>query len=220
MIKAVLFDFDETLQDRTEAFNKYASCFLDEFRPELTQEQKQVCINDMVETGNGGYVVRDEWYSLLIEKWGWQNAPKPEILSDHYDRRLGDFDTIFPDSPKVLKELKNKGYLVGVITNGPSYLQNHKLDVSNLRQYFDVAVVGGDVGYGKPDVRIFNYAADKLGLQTSECLYVGDHPVNDIEGALNAGMSAIRMNWGWFEGKRLDQGVPVIDSIIDVLKYV
>lgn len=220
MIKAVLFDFDETLQDRTEAFNNYASCFLDEFRPNLTQEEKQACINDMVETGNGGYVIRDEWYSLIVKKWNWQDAPKIEILSDHYDRRLGDFDAIFPDSPKVLKELKNKGYLVGVITNGPSYLQNHKLDVSNLRQYLDIAVVAGDVGYGKPDVRIFNYTAEELGVETSECLYVGDHPVNDIEGALNAGMSAIRMNWGWFEGQRLDQGVPVIDSIIDVLKYV
>ena len=49
---------------------------------------------------------------------------------------------------------------------------------------------------------------------------MGDHPINDIQGALDAGMKAIRMNWGWFKGRDLREDVPVIDDIIDVLKYV
>ena len=53
-----------------------------------------------------------------------------------------------------------------------------------------------------------------------ECVYVGDHPINDIQGALDSGMSAIRMNWGWFKDKELRADVPVIDDIIDVLRYV
>ena len=49
---------------------------------------------------------------------------------------------------------------------------------------------------------------------------MGDHPINDIKGALDAGMKAIRMNYGWFKDKDLRPDVPVIDKIIDVLKYV
>ena len=81
-------------------------------------------------------------------------------------------------------------------------------------------MVSGDVGVHKPDPALFRYTADKLNLPTSECTYVGDLPINDIKGALDAGMHAIRMNWGWFKDRDLRKNVPVITDIIDVLKYV
>ena len=48
----------------------------------------------------------------------------------------------------------------------------------------------------------------------------GDHPVNDIEGALGAGMKAVRMNWGWFKDKNLRPDVPVVNKLYDVINYV
>lgn len=142
------------------------------------------------------------------------------MLAQHYDNTFGDHNAVFADSYVLLKTLKEKGYIVGVITNGPSYLQNHKMDESGLRPYCDIVTVSGDVGIHKPDPRLFIYVADKLGLKPEECTYVGDHPINDIKGALDAGMKAIRMNYGWFKDKDLRLDVPVIDKIIDVLKYV
>ena len=44
MIKAVLFDFDETLQDRTAAFEKYMDMFLDEFCPNLPCEERELSL--------------------------------------------------------------------------------------------------------------------------------------------------------------------------------
>ena len=58
MIKAVLFDFDETLQDRTAAFEKYMDMFLDEFCPNLPCEEREKRKDYMRITGNGGYVDR------------------------------------------------------------------------------------------------------------------------------------------------------------------
>ncbi len=220
MIKAVLFDFDETLQDRTAAFEKYMDTFLADYRPDISNEVKQMCKCDMVETGNGGYVNRVEWYTMLVEKWGWHDAPPANELADHYDYKFGDHNVIFPNTVKLLQELKDRGYIVGVITNGPSHLQNHKMDMSGLRPYCDIVVVSGDVGIHKPDPQLFAYVADKLGLSTNQCVYVGDHPVNDIKGALDSGMQAIRMNWGWFKDQDLRADVPVIEDIIDVLKYI
>lgn len=220
MIKAVLFDFDETLQDRTAAFEKYMDTFLADFCPEIDEEEAERRREEMRVTGNGGYVNREQWYASLIESWHWTDAPSNVVLANHYDTKFGDHNVIFPDSPVLLKELKKRGYIVGVITNGPSYLQNHKMDMSGLRAYCDIVVVSGDVGVHKPDPALFTYTAEKLGLKAEECAYVGDHPVNDIQGALAAGMQAIRMNYGWFKDKDLRSDVPVIDSIIDVLKYV
>ncbi|MCI6245561.1 MAG: HAD-IA family hydrolase [Eubacterium sp.] len=220
MIKAVLFDFDETLQDRTAAFDKYADAFIDEFLPQISKEEKQKRINDMVKTGNGGYVVRTKWYQQLIDMWHWENAPSAQMLAEHYDTKFGTFNVIFNETVPLLKELRAKGIKTGVITNGPSVLQHTKLDNSGLLPYCDIAVVSGDINIHKPDAAIFIYTADKLGLKAEECLYVGDHPVNDIEGALGAGMNAVRMNWGWFKDKDLRSDVPVVDNIYDVIKYV
>lgn len=220
MIKAVLFDFDETLQDRTAAFEKYMDTFLSEFCPHIDSAEREKRKNDMRVTGNGGYVDREKWYQGLIDMWGWENAPSKTVLANHYDTKFGDHNVIFPNSLPLLKELKARGYITGVITNGPSVLQNHKMDTSGLRPYCDIVVVSGDVGVHKPDPALFTYTADKLGLKTDECVYVGDHPVNDIQGALASGMQAIRMNWGWFKDEDLRPDVPVITDIIDVLKYV
>ena len=220
MIKAVLFDFDETLQDRTAAFDKYADAFMDEFLPQISKEEKKKRINDMVKTGNGGYVVRTKWYQQLIDMWQWENAPSAQMLAEHYDTKFGTFNVIFNETVPLLKELRAKGIKTGVITNGPSVLQHTKLDNSGLLPYCDIVVVSGDINIHKPDAAIFIYTADKLGLKAEECLYVGDHPVNDIEGALGAGMKAVRMNWGWFKDKDLRSDVPVVDNIYDVIKYV
>lgn len=220
MTKAVLFDFDETLQDRTLAFEGYMDAFLDEYLPNISQKEREAHKQDMRITGNGGYVNRVEWCTNLVKMWGWENAPDATILANHYDYNFGDFNVIFENSIPLLKELKARGYLTGVITNGPSVLQNHKMDTSGLRPYCDIVVVSGDEGVHKPDPRLFEITAERLGVKPQECVYVGDHPVNDIQGALSAGMGAIRMNFGWFKDKDLRPDVPVITDIIDVLKYV
>ena len=220
MIKAVLFDFDETLQDRTEAFESYMDAFLDKFCSGISDEEIEKRKEEMRVTGKGGYVNREEWYAGLISSWGWKDAPSSTVLANHYDTTFGDHNVIFPNSHVLLKKLKDMGYIVGVITNGPSILQNHKMDTSGLRPYCDIVVVSGDVGVHKPDPALFAYTADKLGLSCDECIYVGDHPVNDIQGALEAGMKAIRMNYGWFENQDLRDDVPVITDIIDVLKHL
>lgn len=220
MIKAVLFDFDETLQDRTKAFEGYMDTFMQDFLPDLSEEEKEKRKQDMVDTGNGGYVDREKWYQSLIDLWGWENAPAASELAYHYDAKFGFHNIIFDGSLPLLKELRKRGFKTGVITNGPTLVQQTKMEQSGLMPYCDIVVVSGDLPFAKPDVKIFEYTAEKLGLKTDECMYVGDHPVNDIAGAKLSGMQAIRMNWGWFENADLRPDVPVITDIYDVLKYV
>lgn len=220
MIKAVLFDFDETLQDRTAAFENYMDTFFADFCPDISSDEIEKRKEEMRITGKGGYVNREEWYAFLIESWQWNGAPSSKTLAEHYDTKFGDHNVVFPDSAKLLGELKNRGYIVGIITNGPSILQHHKLNTSGLRPFCDIAVVSGDIDIHKPDPAIFTYTADKLGLKVEECVYVGDHPINDIQGALAAGMQVIRMNFGWFKDQDLRDDVPIIENIIDVLELI
>lgn len=220
MTKAVLFDFDETLQDRTAAFEKYMDAFMEKYLPQLPEEEKIKRKKDMVDTGNGGYVDREEWYRELIAMWHWENAPSSSELADHYDTQFGYFNVIFDGSMPLLKELRRRGIKTGVITNGPSVLQHKKMEQSGLMPYCDILVVSGDLPFAKPDPKIFVYTAEKLGLAVNECVYVGDHPLNDINGALSAGMKAIRMNWGWLKDQDLRPDVPIIEDIYNVLNFI
>ena len=220
MIKAVLFDFDETLQDRTAAFEKYMDTFMAQFLPDLDKKEFLKRRKDMVDTGNGGYVDREAWYQSLIELWGWEDAPSKTVLANHYDTQFGLHNVIFDGTVPLLNALRERGIKTGVITNGPSELQHMKMEQSGLLPLCDILVVSGDLPFAKPDPRIFTYTAEKLGLDARECIYVGDHPINDIQGALSAGMGVVRMNWGWFENQDIRPDIPTITEIYDVIKYV
>jgi len=52
-------------------------------------------------------------------------------------------------------------------------------------------VVSEGAGFRKPDCRIFQSALDVLALEAAECAFVGDHPVNDIVGSREAGLTAV-----------------------------
>lgn len=54
--------------------------------------------------------------------------------------------------------------------------------------YFDATPFSDEIGYGKPDPRIFLMAAEMLGLKPSSILHVGDNLENDVRGAQSAGM--------------------------------
>lgn len=143
-------------------------------------------------------------------------------LFDSFNYDYGKHVDMLPGAVDVLKEVKRRGYILGAVTNGVSALQNMKLDTAKIRSLFDVVVVSGDIGIYKPDRRIFDEAAKRAGVKNSECLFVGDHPVNDVEGALGAGMNVIRMNYGDFKGKGLGKkGVfAEVEDIREVLNYI
>lgn len=216
-IKAVLFDFDETLHDRMQAFDGYVADFLAHFCPGISVAEKEKRAADMVRYCGGGYTQGRDYYEKLGELWHWADRPPAETCITYYNRNFPKYCNVFPEAKTLFARLKELGYTVGVVTNGPSELQHGKLEGSGLMPWCDFLVVSGDVGVHKPDPRIFLYTAEKYGLDPAACVYVGDHPVNDMETALKAGMHAIRMNVGWFKDQGLRDDVPNITSILQVL---
>lgn len=215
-IRAVLFDFDDTLQDREAAYRSYCAAFLAEFFPGLPAAEQARRVDEMEARIEGGYRRREEYFPELIALWGWADHPPVEELCRHFIERYGEHVALFPDAVPTAERLRARGYLLGVVSNGPSILQNKKLDTAGIRDLFDVIAVSGDYGVHKPDRRLFDIAAQKLGVPNEACLFVGDHPVNDIQGALGAGMHAVWMNYGSFAGQRTE-GVPEITRVSQAL---
>jgi len=103
-----------------------------------------------------------------------------------------------PYLDEVLKELKRKGFKLGIITNTVTSREEHirlalrKIDVEKC---FDVIVTSVDVGHEKPDERIFMTALRKLRVKPKEAVMVGNRVSADIVGGNRMGMKTILFKW-------------------------
>ena len=131
----------------------------------------------------------------------------------------------------VIKKLKEK-YKVGLVTNWEHTPRIYEL-LYELKadELFDCIVVSENVGFAKPDPRVFKPAFDHTQVKAKEAMYVGDMNI-DIEGALNAGMVPVLIkrneangNWGQFSQENIcsfsdDQYILIhrLSQLYDILK--
>lgn len=216
--KAVVFDFDDTLQDRTQAFLAVARQLLSRHMhkvdvAEREQHARQLCVENA-----GGYVNYATFFHDFVKRWPFDEGVTGDMLLWEYQRLFPQCSVLYTETCEVLEEVRRRGYRIGIITNGNSLLQNRKLDVTGLRLYTDITVISGDEGIHKPSPELFKRAAARLGVAPQNCIYVGDHPINDIQGARGAGMQAVYLNT-----RDLDEhpeGVTEVAKLADILNIV
>ena len=86
---------------------------------------------------------------------------------------------------------------IGIVTNNLLEEQRDKLDYCGLAACVDVLIASEDVGVSKPERGIFEIALERMDVRPAEAVMVGDSWANDIVGAANAGIRAI-----WFNPER------------------
>ena len=112
-----------------------------------------------------------------------------------FDMKLAVFNDVMP----TLADLKNRGLILGLISNIDQDL-TPLLDDLGLRSLLQVVVTSVGVGYSKPASEIFQEALRQAGVQSSEAMYVGDQYEIDIVGAIRAGMKGVLLDrGGYFE---------------------
>ena len=101
------------------------------------------------------------------------------------------------EAPKVLGELRNRGYKIGLISNtgrSPGEALRKLLQTYDILKFFDATIFSNELRCRKPDQRIFNEAARLLGSELANIVHVGDDPTTDVAGAKHAGMHAILLD--------------------------
>jgi putative hydrolase of the HAD superfamily len=148
---------------------------------------------------------RDQWWPDLIHSI----APKISISKDLIKKLTKEYwqsyainAKPYPDTVSTLNYLK-KNYLLGLIsdTDHLSGMKRYRIDIQPFKPLFDLTLVSGEeTKEAKPSAEPFLYAAKKLGKKVDECIFVGDKPFADIEGAKKAGMKTIlvyRRDWDY-----------------------
>ena len=123
------------------------------------------------------------------------------------------------DTISMLKELKENGYKLGIISNASDALDVHRLLCrDDLAVFFDKVLISSQVGVLKPHPEIFHQVLEFFETEPEQAAFVGDTLIADIAGSKHAGMHSI---WVTRRARRPDNleylGKIIPDHQIDTL---
>ena len=123
-----------------------------------------------------------------------------------YMKHLHLLERLFPDALDLLQRLRARGVPLALVTNGDAGQQRDKIERYDLARFFDVIVVEGEFGAGKPDEVVYRAALDGLGVPPADAWMVGDHLEFDVAGPQRLGVQGV---WLDREGAGVPAGSPV-----------
>lgn len=212
MIKAIIFDLDGTLLNRDASVKDFIGEQYERFGGWVKHIPKEKFIRRFIELDARGYVWKDKVYKQLIEEFDITNLTWENLFQDYIDAFK--YSCVpFPNLFIMLETLKQKSFLIGMITNGKNHFQMDNIVSLGIEKYFDTILISESEGIKKPDPEIFNKAMKLLNVSPKESIYVGDHPLNDVQAARNVGMKGIWKKDSHWSNVEADF---IIDDLIEI----
>lgn len=200
---AVFFDLDGTLvSERTgvrEARTAVGARLI-----ELGLYRKPAsAFADTIEVVIGGIMEDNDWQWPLwlhAEEWMKRSLAVEQITVS--EDEFAELNRVYRDErsdraeaingwPAALAAARSHGP-IGLITNfNDGLMQREKIRGAGLEGQFDGVYISGEVGVWKPEPGIFEHAARDLGVESGDCVHIGNNIQSDVEGALAAGMAAV-----------------------------
>ena len=197
MIKAIIFDLDNTLLDfiKMKQFSvKAAITAMNEAGLEVNEEKAYQDIFDLyVEKGWENQQVFDDYLNQTVGKVS-NKILAAGIVS--YRRAREATLLVYPNVNKTLIELIKMGIKLAVVSDAPSREAWMRLYYLNLHHVFEPVLTYDDTGVRKPSAKPFKMALDVLNVEPEEALMIGDWPERDVVGAKQIGMKTIFARYG------------------------
>lgn len=190
--RAVLFDLDETLFNRTASLRLFLSDQISRHE-ELRFVSSEHLISSFLALDKRGRVPKDQVYKMLLKDSGPVDEKFPTVLFHEYETTFWRFAQPFHGMERMFAAIKQLGIKTSIVTNGQTHIQLRTLLALNLDRMVDDYLISEAVGFRKPDGEIFELAADRLTVKPHECIFVGDTAATDIVGAQRSGMKGV-----WF----------------------
>lgn len=187
MIHAVGFDLDETLLHRSASLLRFIRWQHGRHRLIHRNIPLQPWCDRFIEWDRRGYVSKDVVYTQLIDHFSLEDISAEQLLAE-YRAQFYRHCVTMPQSRSLLRQLQAQGIHTFLITNGETRFQMKNAEAIGILPLFHVVLVSAQEGRKKPDPALFLEAAQRLQVPPEACLFVGDHPYNDIHGAAAVGM--------------------------------
>ena len=201
---AILFDMDDTVVDTHRAS-----------RAAWERAAAEVARTRGLDRGliRQAFLTADRWYWQDPERADWGRLQQAEARSriarralrqlalrdDGTSRWVGPFVVQariealqpFAGALETLAELRRRGVALALVTNGEAAGQRAKIERVQLAPRFDVVVVEGEFGIGKPSPEVFEHALAALRAPPERAWMVGDDLAKDIAGGQAAGLRTV-----------------------------
>jgi putative hydrolase of the HAD superfamily len=205
--KAICFDLDDTLvvfdgvtqRAWDQTFERFAEALGEPGRVRACMDELAAWYwSDPVRHTEGRSDLKKTRRMLLrttFERLARTDMALADEVADFYTVHREELMEPVPGALDTVRALADAGIRLASITNGEGFRQRAKLERFGLAPHFPIVLVEGELGFGKPDARVYRRALELLGTEPSETWMVGDHLVWDIEGAQAVGLRAAWFDW-------------------------
>jgi putative hydrolase of the HAD superfamily len=220
VVKVALFDLDNTLFDRASAYRRWAEHYVE--AAGLSRSD----VEWFCQVDQDGFADRRTVWAAAKQRF---DLPEPvdDLLSLY---RRGYLDECWPDPAvqQALVSLCAHGWRIGIVTNGAMPQQADKADRLGLLPLVDAFCGSGELGFEKPDQRIFDEAMRRCAgdspLERDGCWMVGDAPIPDIGGGRDFGLRTIWLHrgrrWNTEHGDPPDVTVgSLVEAVREILSH-
>lgn len=101
---------------------------------------------------------------------------------------------LFDDVYDILEKLHEKGYILGVISNGDLEQQTDKLSRTGILKFFDIVTTSSEYEYSKPNPKLYEAIVERFKIDKKEMLMIGDQVEKDVLPLVSIGIDAIWLN--------------------------
>jgi len=221
MIRAVIFDLDNTLTDfmkmKERAIEAAAEAMIDAGLPRAKTE----IIAGIKEVYDAeGIEYQRVFDRYLIDAVGKLEPRVHAAAVVAYRRAREGTLALYPHVNLTLLELLRRGIKLGVLSDAPRLQAWLRLAYLQLHNIVDAVVTYEDTGVRKPAPEPFLFILKELDVRPDEALMVGDWPARDVGGARALGIRTVYARYGDTSGERCSDADYAVDDVADVIRIV
>lgn len=199
MLKGAIFDLDDTLYDYQTA-NKIAEDYILMYMADKYQLDDKVVkeavnhgkkMTKQLLTEGAAQHSRLLYYQHALEFLKVSPVGKAWRLECLFWDKFLDRIELYAGVKDVFEWLTGKNIKIGICTDLTAGIQHQKLMKLGLDKYVNALVTSEEIGYEKPDKRMFQQVLDKLKLEAKDVVMVGDSWDKDVQGAVVMGIKSI-----------------------------